>query len=102
MYPAGIQAARQHSTFINHRLTTYSTKVESLAPKAHGREKANESMQGSLEALGFKEGNSEVDVMFLHAPNLDTPFEEVAEVMVRSHEQRADGDKADHCYPFLE
>ena len=66
-----------------------STKVESLAPKAHGREKANESMQGSLEALGFDEGKKQVDVMFLHAPNLDTPFEEVMEVMVRSHERRA-------------
>jgi aflatoxin B1 aldehyde reductase len=60
---------------------TIDTKVESMGAKAHGRVKANESMRLSLEALGFEEGKRQVDVMFLHAPCPDVPFEEVMEVM---------------------
>jgi aflatoxin B1 aldehyde reductase len=60
---------------------TIDTKVLSVGVKAHSREKADESMRLSLEALGFEEGKKQVDVMFLHAPCPDVPFEEVMEVM---------------------
>jgi aflatoxin B1 aldehyde reductase len=66
---------------------TIDTKVDSMGVKAHGREKANESMRLSLEALGFEEGKKQVDVMFLHAPCPDVPFEEVMEVMNIAYER---------------
>lgn len=61
---------------------TIDTKVDSMGAKAHGRERANESIRLSLGALGFDEGKKQVDVMFLHAPCPDVSFDEVMEVMV--------------------
>lgn len=80
---------------------TIDTKIESMSPKAHSRERANESMRLSLESLGFEEGKKQVDIMYLHAPNLDTPFEEVLETMVRLS-CRIFGSVTDNIPPFPE
>ena len=56
---------------------TVSTKVTSWVPGAHSYDNIRESVDRSLEALG----THKVDIMYLHAPDRTTPFEETCRAM---------------------
>ncbi|MCJ1252093.1 hypothetical protein MMC30_009331 [Trapelia coarctata] len=56
---------------------TISTKVTSWIPGSHSASNIRASIAASLEALGV----DSVDVMYLHAPDRATPFEETCKAM---------------------
>ena len=60
-----------------HTWATISTKVTSWIPGAHSAPAIATSVAESLAALGVEK----VDIMYLHAPDRGTPFEETCRAM---------------------
>lgn len=60
-----------------HEWATISTKVTSWMPGAHAVQNIAASVDSSLAALGV----DKVDIMYLHAPDRTTPFEETCRAM---------------------
>lgn len=54
------------------------TKTDTTGEKAHSRERLFQSMDQSIESLGFKDGKGQVNVMYLHMPCTDVSFEETS------------------------
>ena len=63
------------------------TKTDSMNEKAHSRKRLFESMELRLAALGFAEGKGMVDVMYLHVPCPDLPFEETMKAMNEAYQK---------------
>ncbi|KAL6877694.1 NADP-dependent oxidoreductase domain-containing protein [Trichoderma longibrachiatum] len=59
------------------------TKVLSRPEGAHKKDKVEESINGSLEDLKV----SQVDIMYLHAPDRTVPFEETAEAIDKAYRE---------------
>ena len=70
---------------------TIDTKVLSFgAEKLHSRENVLKSIEGSLRNLGFNVeggGKRQVDILYLHAPCLDSPLEETAGAVNEAYER---------------
>ena len=69
---------------------TIDTKTETMGDKPHSRERLLSSIEASLNAFGFKEGGSgkeQVDVMYLHMPCPDVPFEETMRGMNEAYQR---------------
>ena len=60
-----------------HAWASISTKVTSWAPSAHSAQNIANSVASSLQALGVEK----VDIMYLHAPDRTTSFEETCRAM---------------------
>lgn len=63
---------------------TIDTKVTSWVPGSHSASKIEQSIKGSLEALRMEK----VHIMYLHAPDRETPFEETCEAMDKAYRAR--------------
>ncbi|KAF9870699.1 putative aldo/keto reductase [Colletotrichum karsti] len=59
------------------------TKVTSIEPGAHTKDKILEEIDISLEALKI----DQINVEYLHVPDRDTPFEEACEAMTQAHRE---------------
>ena len=57
------------------------TKTGSFGEKPHSRENLLNSIQQSIKHLGFEDGSGQIDVMYLHIPCTDVPFEETVAAM---------------------
>lgn len=62
---------------------TVNSKVKSWIPHAHRKEGIEKSVADSLEALKVEK----VHIMFLHAPDRTTPFEETCRAMDAAHRE---------------
>ena len=62
---------------------TVDTKVTSFSPGVHSAENIAKSISGSLAALK----GSKVNVMYLHAPDRDTPFEVTLRAMDKAYRE---------------